>query len=115
MTVEETIEVLRGLRPRYEEHHRVEITDEAITAAAKLAKRYVADRFLPDKAIDLLDEAVDRATAVVREKAEKVGGTTAWSGGGNPPPPPQAAVRPRCRVGALTAASGGRPAADAAA
>jgi ATP-dependent Clp protease ATP-binding subunit ClpC len=56
-TVEETIEVLRGLRPRYEEHHRVEITDEAIEAAAKLAKRYVADRFLPDKAIDLVDEA----------------------------------------------------------
>jgi ATP-dependent Clp protease ATP-binding subunit ClpC len=56
-TVEETVEVLRGLRVRYEEHHRVEITDEAITQAAKLAKRYVADRFLPDKAIDLIDEA----------------------------------------------------------
>jgi ATP-dependent Clp protease ATP-binding subunit ClpC len=60
-TVEETIEVLRGLRPRYEEHHRVEITDEAIEAAAKLAKRYVADRFLPDKAIDLVDEAASLA------------------------------------------------------
>ena len=60
-TVEETIEVLRGLRPRYEEHHRVEITDEAIIAAAKLAKRYVADRFLPDKAIDLVDEAASLA------------------------------------------------------
>jgi ATP-dependent Clp protease ATP-binding subunit ClpC len=60
-TVEETVEVLRGLRPRYEEHHRVEITDEAITAAAKLAKRYVADRFLPDKAIDLVDEAASLA------------------------------------------------------
>jgi ATP-dependent Clp protease ATP-binding subunit ClpC len=58
---EETIEVLRGLRPRYEEHHRVEITDEAIEAAAKLAKRYVADRFLPDKAIDLVDEAASLA------------------------------------------------------
>lgn len=56
-TVEETIAVLKGLRPRYEEHHRVEITDEAIEQAAKLAKRYVADRFLPDKAIDLIDEA----------------------------------------------------------
>ena len=56
-TVDETIEVLRGLRPRYEEHHRVEISDEAITAAAKLAQRYVADRFMPDKAIDLVDEA----------------------------------------------------------
>jgi ATP-dependent Clp protease ATP-binding subunit ClpC len=58
---EETIAVLRGLRPRYEEYHRVEITDESITAAAKLAKRYVADRFLPDKAIDLIDEAASLA------------------------------------------------------
>lgn len=60
-TVEETIAVLRGLRRRYEEHHRVEITDEAIEQAAKLAKRYVADRFLPDKAIDLVDEAASLA------------------------------------------------------
>lgn len=60
-TPEETIAVLNGLRPRYEEHHRVEITDEAIEAAAKLAKRYVADRFLPDKAIDLVDEAASLA------------------------------------------------------
>ncbi len=56
-TVEETVEVLHGLRARYEEHHRVEITEEAIAHAAKLAHRYVADRFLPDKAIDLVDEA----------------------------------------------------------
>ncbi len=60
-TVDETIEVLRGLRPKYEEHHRVEITDEAVEAAAKLAKRYVADRFLPDKAVDLIDEAASLA------------------------------------------------------
>ena len=60
-TVDETVEVLRGLRPKYEEHHRVEITDEAIEAAAKLAKRYIADRFLPDKAIDLIDEAASLA------------------------------------------------------
>ncbi len=60
-TVAETILVLHGLRPRYEEHHRVEITDEAIEAASKLAKRYVADRFLPDKAIDLIDEAASLA------------------------------------------------------
>ncbi|HEY6736885.1 MAG TPA: AAA family ATPase, partial [Candidatus Saccharimonadia bacterium] len=60
-TVDETVAVLRGLRPRYEEHHRVEISDEAIEAAAKLAKRYVADRFLPDKAIDLVDEAASLA------------------------------------------------------
>lgn len=56
-TVAETIEVLHGLRPRYEDYHRVEITDEAVDQAAKLAHRYVADRFLPDKAIDLIDEA----------------------------------------------------------
>jgi len=60
-TEDETVAVLRGLRPKYEEHHRVEITDEAIEAAAKLAKRYVADRFLPDKAIDLVDEAASLA------------------------------------------------------
>ncbi|HEX7259382.1 MAG TPA: AAA family ATPase [Candidatus Saccharimonadia bacterium] len=56
-TVEETIQVLHGLKERYEEHHRVKITDAAIEQAAKLAERYVADRFLPDKAIDLVDEA----------------------------------------------------------
>jgi ATP-dependent Clp protease ATP-binding subunit ClpC len=56
-TVEETIEVLHGIRAKYEEHHSVKITDEAIEAAAKLSKRFVADRFLPDKAIDLIDEA----------------------------------------------------------
>lgn len=56
-TVDETIQVLRGLKERYEEHHGVIITEEAIDAAAKLAKRYISDRFLPDKAIDLIDEA----------------------------------------------------------
>ncbi len=56
-TVEETIEILKGLRPRYEAHHKVKITDEALEAAAKLSHRYVSDRFLPDKAIDLIDEA----------------------------------------------------------
>ena len=56
-SVEETIEVLRGLRASYQDYHRVEISDEAIMAAAKLAKRYIADRYLPDKAIDLVDEA----------------------------------------------------------
>lgn len=55
--VDESVEILRGLRSRYEDHHRVEITDEAISAAAELSDRYIADRFLPDKAIDLLDEA----------------------------------------------------------
>ncbi len=56
-SVEETVQILRGLRDRYEAHHRVIITDAAIDAAATLADRYIADRFLPDKAIDLIDEA----------------------------------------------------------
>ena len=56
-SVEETIEILKGLRDRYEAHHRVTITDDAIEAAANLADRYISDRFLPDKAIDLIDEA----------------------------------------------------------
>ncbi|MGI6149101.1 MAG: ATP-dependent Clp protease ATP-binding subunit [Firmicutes bacterium] len=56
-TVDETIDILKGLRDRYEAHHRVKITDEALVAAARLSARYISDRFLPDKAIDLLDEA----------------------------------------------------------
>ena len=56
-TVEETIQIIHGLRDRYEAHHRVKITDEAIEAAAKMSSRYISDRFLPDKAIDLIDEA----------------------------------------------------------
>lgn len=59
-TVEETIEILKGLRDRYEAHHRVKITDSAIKAAARLSDRYITDRFLPDKAIDLIDEAASR-------------------------------------------------------
>ncbi|NLC07568.1 MAG: ATP-dependent Clp protease ATP-binding subunit [Syntrophomonadaceae bacterium] len=59
-SVEETIKILYGLRDRYEAHHRVKITDEAIQAAARLADRYITDRFLPDKAIDLVDEASSR-------------------------------------------------------
>ncbi|MCS7222641.1 MAG: ATP-dependent Clp protease ATP-binding subunit [Anaerolineae bacterium] len=59
-TLEETIEILRGIRSRYEEHHKLEITDEAIEAAVRLSARYVPDRFLPDKAIDLIDEAASR-------------------------------------------------------
>ncbi|RSK34239.1 ATP-dependent protease ATP-binding subunit ClpC [Bhargavaea beijingensis] len=56
-TVEDTIKIIHGLRDRYEAHHRVKITDEAVEAAAKLSDRYISDRFLPDKAIDLIDEA----------------------------------------------------------
>ncbi|MDP2949523.1 MAG: AAA family ATPase, partial [Chloroflexota bacterium] len=57
---EDTIEMLKGLRPRYEAHHKVKIPDEAIEAAVKLSNRYVSDRFLPDKAIDLIDEAASK-------------------------------------------------------
>ena len=57
---EEAVEILKGLRDRYEAHHKVKITDEAIDAAVKLSSRYIADRFLPDKAIDLMDEASSR-------------------------------------------------------
>lgn len=59
-TVEETVAILRGLRDRYEAHHRVQISDMAIEAAAVLSSRYISDRFLPDKAIDLLDEAASK-------------------------------------------------------
>jgi ATP-dependent Clp protease ATP-binding subunit ClpC len=59
-TVDETIAILKGLRDRYEAHHRVVITDDAIDAAARLADRYVTDRFLPDKAIDVIDEAASK-------------------------------------------------------
>jgi ATP-dependent Clp protease ATP-binding subunit ClpC len=59
-TVAETIEILKGLRDRYEAHHKVQITDEALATAAKLGDRYITDRFLPDKAVDLIDEASSR-------------------------------------------------------
>ena len=59
-TVAHTIEILKGLRDRYEQHHRVTITDQALVAAANLADRYISDRHLPDKAIDLIDEAGSR-------------------------------------------------------
>ena len=59
-SIDETIEILRGLRERYEQHHRLKITDDALVAAATLGDRYISDRFLPDKAIDLIDEAGSR-------------------------------------------------------
>ncbi len=59
-TVDETVEILKGVRPRYEEHHKLHISDEALDSAAHLAARYVPDRFLPDKAIDLIDETSAR-------------------------------------------------------
>jgi ATP-dependent Clp protease ATP-binding subunit ClpC len=69
-TVEATIAILRGLRPRYEQHHGVQISDEALVAAAEMSDRYVADRFLPDKAIDLLDRASSRARMRAGEPAD---------------------------------------------
>ena len=59
-TVEETVEILRGIRGRYEEHHHLKISDDALAAAARMSDRYVTERFLPDKAIDLIDEASSR-------------------------------------------------------
>ncbi len=59
-TVEATVEILKGIRPKYESHHRVKINDEAISAAVNLSDRYIADRFLPDKAIDVIDETGSR-------------------------------------------------------
>ncbi|TCS81580.1 ATP-dependent Clp protease ATP-binding subunit [Tepidibacillus fermentans] len=63
-TVEETIQILKGLRDKYEAHHRVKITNEAIEAAVRLSDRYITDRFLPDKAIDLIDEAASKVRLV---------------------------------------------------
>jgi ATP-dependent Clp protease ATP-binding subunit ClpC len=63
-SVPETIEILHGLRERYEQHHKLKISDEALEAAAKLSDRYIADRFLPDKAIDLVDEAGSRVRLI---------------------------------------------------
>jgi len=60
-SVESTIEILKGLRPRYEAHHKIKITDEALEEAAKLSQRYISDRHLPDKAIDLIDEAASKS------------------------------------------------------
>ncbi len=71
-TVEDTISILRGLKEKYELHHGVRITDSAIVAAATLSNRYVADRFLPDKAIDLIDEAASRQRIEVDSKPEEV-------------------------------------------
>src|SRR4029079_952736 len=58
--IEETQQILMGIRSRYEEHHKVAITDEAVKASAELSARYITDRFLPDKGIDLMDEAASR-------------------------------------------------------
>ena len=71
-TVEDTISILRGLKEKYELHHGVRITDGALVSAATLSNRYITDRFLPDKAIDLMDEAASRLRMEVESKPEEI-------------------------------------------
>src|SRR5690606_8388916 len=71
-TVEDTISILRGLKEKYELHHGVRIADSALVAAATMSDRYIADRFLPDKAIDLMDEAASRLRMQVDSKPEEL-------------------------------------------
>ncbi len=71
-SVEATIEMLRGLRPRYEAHHKIKIDDSALVAAAKLSQRYISDRFLPDKAVDLIDEAASKLRIDMESAPEEV-------------------------------------------
>ncbi|TIX51313.1 ATP-dependent chaperone ClpB [Alteraurantiacibacter aquimixticola] len=71
-SVEDTISILRGIKEKYELHHGVRITDSAIVAAAQLSERYISDRFLPDKAIDLMDEAASRIRMEVESKPEEI-------------------------------------------
>ena len=71
-SVEATVEMLRGLRPRYEAHHKIKIEDSALVAAAKLSQRYISDRFLPDKAIDLIDEAASKLRIDMESAPEEV-------------------------------------------
>ena len=72
-SIEETVQILQGLRPRYEEHHRVTLPDETLQAAAEMAERYITDRFLPDKAIDVIDEAGARARLASQHPPAEVG------------------------------------------
>lgn len=71
-SVEDTISILRGIKDKYEQHHQVRITDSALVAAAQLSNRYITDRFLPDKAIDLMDEAASRLRMQVDSKPEEL-------------------------------------------
>ena len=71
-SVEATIQMLQGLRPRYEAHHKIKIEDSALVAAAKLSQRYISDRFLPDKAIDLIDEAASKLRIDMESAPEEV-------------------------------------------
>ena len=71
-SVDDTVSILRGLREKYEVHHSVRISDNALVAAASLSERYINDRFLPDKAIDLIDEAASRLNMVITSKPEEI-------------------------------------------
>jgi len=71
-SIDATVSILRGLRERYEVHHSVRISDNAMVAAATLSERYINDRFLPDKAIDLIDEAASRLNMVLTTKPEEI-------------------------------------------
>jgi len=71
-SVEDTVSILRGLKEKYEIHHGVRIKDSAIVAAAELSNRYIADRFLPDKAIDLIDEASSRLRLEIDSSPEEL-------------------------------------------
>ena len=71
-SVDTTVEMLRGLRPRYEAHHKIKISDSALVAAAKLSQRYISDRFLPDKAVDLIDEAASKLRIDMESAPEEV-------------------------------------------
>merc|ERR1712138_215749 len=71
-SVQDTISILRGLKERYEVHHGVRISDNALVAAAMLSNRYIQDRFLPDKAIDLIDEAASRLKMEITSKPEEI-------------------------------------------
>ena len=71
-SVEDTISILRGIKDKYEQHHQVRITDAALVAAAQLSNRYITDRFLPDKAIDLMDEATSRLAMELESVPEEI-------------------------------------------
>ena len=74
-SVEDTVEILRGLRPRYESHHKIQIDDSALVAAARLSQRYLTERYLPDKAVDLIDEAASKARIDTQSLPPDLAGT----------------------------------------
>ncbi len=110
-SVAETVEILKGLRKKYEDHHRISIPDATLAAAAKLSERYITDRFLPDKAIDVIDEAGARARLASQVPPPEVAELKAAAGegqlreGGCRPRPELRAGRVPSRPGARSAES----------